>query len=456
MKQKNLIIVTIIVLCAVFLGEAYIHIHLGNIAAIPFIILGILLLTVAFFIIQKEVTAYLKHKETMEKESRDSLYRLLESRLYNIERYQKAIYNEAKSVRINTEELALNKELSVPSAAQASEKDNLEDLSEELKKNMERVAKAVIKHSREDNEQLVEQLQEIGRQITTNNDSRPADDPALETLEKLIQVCENGFRSLSDMALHSPAGAFSGDGLAQADSASPQEDESMDVLSMDLDVTEEEDVPDTGLDAILGEAVLEEPSDTETLLGDMPVAEEPVPDIPDAETLLADALVAEEAAPDIPDIETLMEDTPVAEEPVPDIPDIETLMEDTPDIENLVEDVLKTDDPEIESLVADALTAKDLEIKEPEAENSENLLTGEKSVEELMELMSKEDDLSAGDVLDNSLDEDLNRQLTPEEVSAMFAGSESVPKASETTPDESIDPNRQLTPEEIAAMFSSM
>lgn len=382
MKQKNLIVVTIIVLCAVFLGEAYIHIHLGNIAAIPFIILGILLLTAAFFIIQKEVTAYLKHKETMEKESRDNLYRLLESRLYNIERYQKAIYNEAKSVRINTEELALNRELPAPSAVPASGENSLEDLGEELKKNMERVAKAVIKHSREDNEQLVEQLQELGRQIATNNDSRLADDPALETLEKLIQVCENGFGSLSDMAVHSLGAAFPEDGMAQAGAA--LEGEAMDVLSTKPDDMEEEEVTDTGLDAILGEAVLEEPSGTEAPVEDTPAEEESLPDIPDIDALLEDTSVDEEPLPDIPDIDALLEDTPVDEEPLPDIPDIDSLVEDTP------------------------------------------------------------------------ADEDLNRQLTPEEIAAMFGGSEPVPKASETAPDEAIDSNRQLTPEEIAAMFSSM
>lgn len=391
-KQKNLIIVAITVLCAVFLCEAYIHIQLKNSAAAPFIILGILLLAAAFVVIQKELAAYLKHKETMEKESRDNLYRLLESRLYNIERYQKAIYNEAKSVRINTEELALNRELSAPSAAPAAEENNLADLNEGLKKNMERVAKAVIKHSREDNERLVEQLQEIGRQMTAEDDSMPADDPSLELLEQLLRVCETGFRSLSDMAVHNDAAVFPGDNLAKANLPLPAkdalaEDDPMDVLSTDFDTTEEEDVPDTGLDAILGETVLEEePSDIENLVTESPVAE----------SLTADALTA------------------------------------------------------------DALTAEEPEIEEPVEESLEDLPSGEKNVEELMELISKDDTPPAGDILDDTLNDDLNRQLTPEEVSAMFAGSEPVPKASETAPVEAIDANRQLTPEEIAAMFSSM
>lgn len=396
-KQKNLIIVAITVLCAVFLCEAYIHIQLKNSAAAPFIILGILLLAAAFVVIQKELAAYLKHKETMEKESRDNLYRLLESRLYNIERYQKAIYNEAKSVRINTEELALNRELSAPSAAPVAEENNLADLNEGLKKNMERVAKAVIKHSREDNERLVEQLQEIGRQMTAEDDSMPADDPSLEVLEQLLRVCENGFRSLSDMAVHNDAAVFPEGNPTEANVPLPAkdalaEDDPMDVLSTDFDTTEEEDIPDTGLDAILGETVLEEePSDIENLVTESPVTE----------SLAADALTAEE-----------------------------------PEIEEL-----EIEEPEIE---------------EPVEESLEDLPSGEKNVEELMELISKDDTPPAGDILDDTLNDDLNRQLTPEEVSAMFAGSEPVPKASETAPVEAIDSNRQLTPEEIAAMFSSM
>ena len=73
--------------------------------------------------------------------------------------------------------------------------------------------------------------------------------------------------------------------------------------------------------------------------------------------------------------------------------------------------------------------------------------------------------------------DDPNRQLTPDEIAALFAASEPTPKSEEearieeqkmdealaaqaeaapTVTPVSDDPNRQLTPDEIAALFASL
>lgn len=55
--------------------------------------------------------------------------------------------------------------------------------------------------------------------------------------------------------------------------------------------------------------------------------------------------------------------------------------------------------------------------------------------------------------------EDPNRQLSPDEIAALFAAAEPTPKKEEETasmPPVTDDPNHQLTPEEIAALFSSL
>lgn len=383
MKQDNSIIAAIIVLFAAFLGETYILSK--NYGLIPFILCGIVLLAAVFFLavtIQKHITLYLKHKEAGEKELNDNIYRLLESRLYNIERYQKAIYNETKSVRINTEELALHKELPDTPAVQAPGKEDFEALGSGLKKTMERIAKAIIKHNRENSEELMAHGKEWNE----------------ETLEKLVQVCENGFQSLSSAAAQS-AEMLRTEAVSM-ESASAEEADTEPVST-------EEEEPDNSLHAILGEAVLEEETDA----GD--VSEEPVAD---EEAPVEDMAASEVSADAVSEESMSIDDVPVEDLPVEDLPDIEALMAD-----------MDTDSEEL------------------------------------------------------PVDEDVNRQLTPEEIAAMFAGSDSIPKASETAPEEAVpdvsaiiakeetaaedtaitppsdeDANRQLTPEEIAAMFASM
>ena len=422
MKQDNSIIAAIIVLFAAFLGETYILSK--DYGLIPFILCGIVLLAAVFFLavtIQKQISLYLKHKESGEKELNDNVYRLLESRLYNIERYQKAIYNETKSVRINTEELALHKELPDSPTAQAPAKEDFEALGNELKKTMERIAKAIIKHNHENNEQLMTHAEEWNGKALADyhNDLQKLDASTVETLEKLMKVCESGFQSLSSAAIHT--------GMPQMETVSMEE-------VSEEPVSLEEEEPDTSLHAILGEAVLEEDADT----GD--VSAEPVID---------------EEAP----IEDMAAEEPLAETR----PEEDTSMEDLPDIDALMAEIAEEELP-----VATALETEDLDVDIP---NMDSLDTDIPSIPEMEDTSSQE----------LTVDEDVNRQLTPEEIAAMFAGSDSIPKASETAPEEAVpdvsamiakeeavaedaaitppsdeDVNRQLTPEEIAAMFASM
>ena len=164
-----------------------------------------------------------------------------------------------------------------------------------------------------------------------------------------------------------------------------------------------------------------------------PVVEEPMPVIEEPEPIIEEPApepVVEEAAP------VIEEPEPVVEEPAPVIEEPESVVEE-------VAPVVEEPEPVVEE------AAPVIEEPEPVVEEVAPV------VEEPAPAAAPEPDLS-----------DPNKQLSPDEIAALFASmtdevTDSAPQPAVEEPSKApeadlSDPNRQLSPDEIAALFSSM
>ncbi|MCM1180996.1 MAG: hypothetical protein NC347_12105 [Clostridium sp.] len=194
-----------------------------------------------------------------------------------------------------------------------------------------------------------------------------------------------------------------------------------------------------------------EPPVMETVPVEEPLAMEDIPteeplameDIPTEEPLAMEDIPAEEplATEDIPAEEPLaMEDVP-AEEPL--------TMEDIPTEEPLAMEDIPTEEPDMEP-AADT----------PEADNTPE---NEESFTPTFTVVGKEAEAQAAEPAEEpvaapALDGDPNKQLSADEIAALFAASDPAPKRekpAEKPAATDIDPNKQLSADEIAALFAA-
>lgn len=162
--------------------------------------------------------------------------------------------------------------------------------------------------------------------------------------------------------------------------------------------------------------------------------------IPNLEEVIEEATVTEEQS-----MEAMIEAEPVIEDLIPEIIEEEPAPA-VPD--KSPNDMLSPD--EIAALFAAAEPTPKAEPKE-EPFTPTFTVVGKSDEEDSME--EPEPLSTVGDITDNP-----NKQLSPDEIAALFAAAEPTPKAAEPEPITPIsdDPNKQLSPDEIAALFSSL
>ncbi len=175
-----------------------------------------------------------------------------------------------------------------------------------------------------------------------------------------------------------------------------------------------------------------------------PVSVAPVPETP-VEDLLNPSVPEVSSTEEIPVenvVEEAIEETPevteTATENIEETPKItETATEDTNETETIPED-----------------TSKDItksHAEEPEADMTpaaeEDTPEEEKPFTPTFKVVGKED----------PVEDDPNKQLSADEIAALFAAADPAPKKPETAKEEPVmdDPNKQLSPDEIAALFAA-
>lgn len=202
----------------------------------------------------------------------------------------------------------------------------------------------------------------------------------------------------------------------------------------------EEFIEDIIPDTVIEEATVTEEPVIEEMIETKPIIEDVVPEIieekPVVETITEYESLAEEIVPEIIKEEPIEEK--VVEEPQPAVPD------------KSPNDMLSPD--EIAALFAAAEPTPKTEpepIEEPFTPTF--TVVGKSDENDLME--EPEPVPTVGDINNNP-----NKQLSPDEIAALFAAAEPTPKTAEPEPITPIsdDPNKQLSPDEIAALFSSL
>lgn len=190
-----------------------------------------------------------------------------------------------------------------------------------------------------------------------------------------------------------------------------------------------------------------------------PVAEEAMETVTAEET--TETIIAEETATTETMIEPLTIDEVAIEEPIFEEPTEEIAVDNSP-IEEPVALAPVTEDPnkqlsadEIAALFAAAEPAPKKET-EPEIEEEKPFTPTFTVVGKSDEYREEKEPMTIGD-----LNEDPNKQLSADEIAALFAAADPAPKKEEkpveVTPEPTItdDPNKQLSADEIAALFAS-
>lgn len=430
MNQSNSIVIAIILFFAGILGEAYVI--SAKLGFVPFLLCSIFILGVAAYLtlnIRALIIFSQKRRDSGKKGDSDSLYRLLESRLYNIERYQKAIYNENKSARVSLEELASAFDPSVKvENTRTDSGTDIDKLIVRQKAIMERMAKAIIKNERDNTSKLLAQL---------SQNPSPAPEGDFEELGRILSSLEVTQKKL----LHALENLNTMEAVpntiaAAADEAAVSASESV----------KEQDVPDTNtaaLNAVLAEVSLEDVSDNdsiETEDSDVMETGSTIEEIPDI-TSLEDISMEAESSDDISIAAEGSDDSPADE-----IPETEENLESLETLDTL--ETLDAADEEIP--VFDEGLMSEEAIKELAASlnpSSINTVTDTEADASLPASASEE-------TIEPESDTEIDLENLLDEIST----EDEVDSASETNSIPSLDgdPNRQLTPEEIAAMFSSM
>lgn len=459
MKQSNSILIAIILFFAGILGEAYVI--SAKLGFVPFLLCSIFILGVVAYLtlnIRALIIFSQKRRDSGKKGDSDSLYRLLESRLYNIERYQKAIYNENKSARVSLEELAsaFDPSVKVENTSTNSGTD-IDKLIVRQKAIMERMAKAIIKNERDNTSKLLAQLSQ-------NPSPAPAPDGDFEKLGRILSSLEvtqkkllHALENLNTMeAVPNPI-------AAAADEAAVSVSESV----------KEQDVPDTNtaaLNAVLAEVSLEDVSDNDTIeTEDSDVMEtssiiEEIPDITSLEDISMTAESSDDSPADgISDIDKSIENTEITKDENP------TTEEALESLETL--DVLETLDAADEEIpVFDEGLMSEEAIKElaaslnatsADTDETSDISAGDSAFDAEADLDSLLDEISMEEEAASALPDIDNKEAAPapsdmDNEEAASASSDNDNDISNSTAALDGDPNRQLTPEEIAAMFASM
>ena len=475
MKSNYALIGSSTLFFAAALAEVYIIATGANL--IPFLACGLVLLASAAGFITaagEQIASQTQNMKSVYTENQNNLYRLLESRLYNIERYQKAIYNENKSVRESINKLTQGESLPDINNILDKEMNHLNVLSKNLQQSMEQVGRGIIKYNHQDAKLLLDSLDNLK---TDSSKDIAAELALIQTnLQQLLELCEKG---LLVQSVNTPESASAPAPAAVDDT----EDNSIPVAET---APATEDV--TAVDEIL-ETEFEAAASIDQILETEPEAVASIDEILEAEPE-AVASVEEMAEPVIETAEETVDAVDEVIEPV-----VETAEETMAAVDEVIEPVVEPETTVVtpvddnpnrqltpEEIAAMFAGASDEDISSSSETDSTAPVTDDT-------VSAVDDTVSDVAPVVTPVDDDPNRQLTPEEIAAMFAGASdedisSSPETESTAPvtdddvsvadntvsavDDTVsdvapvvtpvddNPNRQLTPEEIAAMFANI
>lgn len=209
---------------------------------------------------------------------------------------------------------------------------------------------------------------------------------------------------------------------------------------------------------------------------------------PAPQTAAANTPVETTPVAEVPAMETLATETPVMETSITETPVTETPVSETLISETTIEEAPATETPVSETSIEEPITStvieETAEDTKPATNDPNKLLSADEiatlfeasepspkkepvQTEEVPEEISEEEPFTPTFTVvgkeEPVADTDPNKQLSPDEIAALFAAADPAPKKAEKPSEPepvkaeplSDDPNKQLSPDEIAALFAA-
>ncbi|MBE5897713.1 MAG: hypothetical protein E7281_08170 [Lachnospiraceae bacterium] len=491
-KTKMIIAFTSVIEILFMILELYFMLKVEN--AIPMIIVIAICMAVVLFVLVTEAIELSQRNKEKDRQEFEDLYKA-----------QKASYIALKKY---FDEIADRLNIIEESA----------DYREEIINAQKAVAKVTINRSKENtdalmnsNDELIKHIFGFQEKLQENNDEliRQNEEMLLKTKEELLQQTKNDIES-SNSGMQNQFEMLQSKLQQMQQEINALDNKVATPVVMPAMPQEPVAAPVMAEEPVVEEAPVEEVAAEEPVVEEVPVevaaaemVEEPAADIEESvsdddisdddvaamlESLQADTenMAAEEESQtdEVDDMSTedidamlasLREEPVVEEAPAEEIAADEAVVEEPPVEEPAAEEpaedplaAFDTSDPnkqlspdEIAAMFAatsgDAAPAVEPEVEEASAEEvAVEEPVAEEPVEEAPVEEPAEDPLAA---LDTS---DPNKQLSPDEIAAMFAAASGDAPAEEPKeekppmPELSDDPNKQLSPEEIAALFANV
>ena len=411
-------------LALVFILELYAMINLPE----QFIVIGLLgvVLIAGLYVLIRAIMAFQAQKDVHREEQYDSIFKSEKASYLMLKKYFEEIEDKLE---------VIEKLSKLP--------------TDEIVGTQKGIGKVIINRSRENaeaiinsNEIVMDEMKEIKGAIDSRNEALLGSCKSMndDTVQQILLKQQDLLLELKNMELHlsnaimqsqknvAPAAVYAAPVMQQAPAPAPVAEP---VVEEPMPVVEEP------------EPIIEEPALEPVIEEAAPVIEEPEPVVEEPEPII------EEPAPEpvVEEVAPVVEEPAPAAAPEPDLSDPNKQL--SPDeiaalfasmSDNGVD---KTPEPVVEE------PAPVIEEPEPVVEEPAPV------VEESAPAAAPEPDLS-----------DPNKQLSPDEIAALFASmtdevTDSAPQPAVEEPPKApeadlSDPNRQLSPDEIAALFSSM
>ena len=411
-------------LALVFILELYAMINLPE----QFIVIGLLgvVLLAGLYVLIRAIMAFQAQKEVHREEQYDSIFKSEKASYLMLKKYFEEIEDKLE---------VIEKLSKLP--------------TDEIVGTQKGIGKVIINRSRENaeaiinsNEIVMDEMKEIKGAIDSRNEALLGSCKSMndDTVQQILLKQQDLLLELKNMELHlsnaimqsqknvAPAAVYAAPVMQQAPAPVPVVEP---VVEEPMPVVEEP------------EPIIEEPAPEPVVEEAAPVIEEPEPVVEEPEPII------EEPAPEpvVEEVAPVVEEPAPAAAPEPDLSDPNKQL--SPDeIAALFASMSdngadKTPEPVVEE------PAPVIEEPEPVVEEPAPV------IEEPAPAAAPEPDLS-----------DPNKQLSPDEIAALFASmtdevTDSAPQPAVEEPPKApeadlSDPNRQLSPDEIAALFSSM
>ena len=425
-------------LALVFILELYAMINLPE----QFIVIGLLgvVLLAGLYVLIRAIMAFQAQKDVHREEQYDSIFKSEKASYLMLKKYFEEIEDKLE---------VIEKLSKLP--------------TDEIVGTQKGIGKVIINRSRENaeaiinsNEIVMDEMKEIKGAIDSRNEALLGSCKSMndDTVQQILLKQQDLLLELKNMELHlsnaimqsqknvAPAAVYAAPVMQQAPAPAPVAEP---VVEEPMPVVEEP------------EPIIEEPAPEPVIEEAAPVIEEPEPVVEEPEPII------EEPAPEpvVEEVAPVVEEPTPAAAPEPDLSDPNKQL--SPDeIAALFASMSdngadKTPEPVVEE------PAPVIEEPEPVVEEAAPVIEEPEPVVEEPAPVVEEPAPAAAPKPDLS---DPNKQLSPDEIAALFASmtdevTDSAPQPAVEEPPKApeadlSDPNRQLSPDEIAALFSSM